>query len=127
MTRVEHVQLLAIVRALPPGVQVMISGYPSKLYDEALAAWERKEFTVYTRNHQPRREVLWMNYSPPHDLHDLRFVGDNFRERYNLKRRIKRWTARLARMEPLEREAIFAAMRATVQRWDPVTPEQAME
>lgn len=40
---------------------VAVSGYPSKLYDDALKGWERHERKHYADGASPRREVLWMN------------------------------------------------------------------
>jgi DNA adenine methylase len=48
---------------------VILSGYPSSLYDTALAAWGRKEITLPNNTaggDRQRRmtEVLWYNFSP---------------------------------------------------------------
>jgi hypothetical protein len=45
----------------------MLSGYPSKLYDDALAGWRRETFDVANhaaggREKARETEVLWMNY-----------------------------------------------------------------
>lgn len=105
----EHARLLAMVRNT--AARVMLSGYASALYDDALAGWSREEFTVYTRSHQPRTEVLWMNYERPQQPHDLRYVGANHRERWRLEKMRMRWVARLSKMPPGERAAIYEAMQ----------------
>ena len=38
-------------------------------------------------------------------------MGENFRERERIKRKKQRWTARLARMPVLERQALLSAIR----------------
>ena len=44
------------------GVKIMLSGYPSALYDELLPDWRTFEFNVMSRGGE-RTEKLWMNYS----------------------------------------------------------------
>ena len=55
-------------------------------------------------------EWIWMNYPPPVELHDYRYLGDNFRERERIKKRTKRWVARLKKMPVLERKAFLSAI-----------------
>lgn len=108
MTDADHARLLGVLRALP--CPVLLSGYPSALYDDALTGWGRDEFEVMTRGHTWATEVLWFNYPRPAALHDVAFVGDNYRERLRIKRKRARWAARLARMPALERAALFSAL-----------------
>lgn len=108
LTDNDHARLLAVLRSLP--CPVLLSGYPSKLYDETLADWNREEFQVMTRGHSWATEVLWFNYSRPETLHDLAYVGDGYRERLRIKRKRARWAARLARMPALERAALYSAL-----------------
>jgi hypothetical protein len=56
-------------------------------------------------------EWIWMNYSPPVQLHDYRYLGDNFREREKLKNKVKRWVARYKVMSLLERQALLSALQ----------------
>jgi DNA adenine methylase len=65
MTEEDHRELLAVLRACKG--KVMLSGYPSSLYDAALAGWTRHVFTV--ANHaaggcQKRKmaETVWCNF-----------------------------------------------------------------
>jgi DNA adenine methylase len=64
MTGGDHLRLLdAIVRCRGA---VIISGYPSTIYDEALADWDRVEILVknnaaQTKQKSNRTEVLWLN------------------------------------------------------------------
>ena len=55
-------------------------------------------------------EWLWMNYTEPAKLHDYRYLGDDYREREKIRRQQRRWTARLARMDRLQRLALMAAI-----------------
>jgi len=94
----------------------MISGYPSRLYDSELSDWNREEFEVETRAHTKATEVVWFNYQHPQRLHDTRFVGVNFRERWRIEKRRRRWRNRLEKMNPLERDALFVAMKEVMVR-----------
>ena len=51
-----------------------------------------------------------MNFPPPLELHDYRYLGRNFRERERIKRKKLRWLNRLHRMDSLERHAIMMAI-----------------
>lgn len=104
----DHARLLRIVKRLR--VPVLLSGYPSALYDRELAGWNREEFRVMTRGHTWATEVLWFNYQRPDVAHDLAYVGDDYRARLRIKRKVARWTGKLAKLPPLERAAIFASL-----------------
>lgn len=108
MTDADHVRLLSVLKSLP--CPVMLSGYPSPLYDDALTGWEREEFQVMTRGHTWATEVLWFNYPRPKTLHDLSYVGTDYRDRLRIKRKKARWVARLKKMPPHERAALFSAL-----------------
>ena len=43
---------------------VIVSGYPSELYDSMLKGWHRDEFAARALNNAGRTEVVWMNYTP---------------------------------------------------------------
>lgn len=55
----DHRALIATLRRVP--ASVMISSYPSALYDDLLHDWRAIEFQVMTRG-GVRTEKLWMNY-----------------------------------------------------------------
>jgi site-specific DNA-adenine methylase len=52
-----HIQLLAELRRVP--CSVMLSGYPSRLYDTELADWRRVEITIATQAGR-RDECIWL-------------------------------------------------------------------
>jgi DNA adenine methylase len=104
----QHRQLLTALRRLP--CMVAISGYWSALYEMELAGWRASQFWTVDRGGNRREEWLWMNYAEPLELHDYRFLGSNFRERERIKRKKARWTARLARMDSLERLCLMEAV-----------------
>jgi len=59
LTGDDHARLLDCLRALAG--MVVLSGYPSKLYDDALSDWRRVETTAFADGARPRTEVLWLN------------------------------------------------------------------
>ncbi len=104
----QHKELLNLLLTLP--CCVAISGYQSSLYADMLAGWRTISYQTRTRGGATVREWLWMNYSEPLELHDYRYLGNNFRERERIKRIKTRWIARLARMRDLERYAMLATI-----------------
>ena len=62
MTRRDHEELLH--ELLRSKACVILSGYASDLYDDALQGWHRKEFKSYNQNKERRTEVLWCNFEP---------------------------------------------------------------
>jgi len=108
-TQQQHVELLQLLTALP--CKVMISGYWSELYEAHLQKWRHITFATRTRSGEQVTESLWMNYPEPEQLHDYRFLGDTFRERERIRRRIERWKDRLETMPPRERNALLYALK----------------
>lgn len=108
MTDADHERLLLILVRLP--CPVMVSGYYSAMYAEALTGWHVTTFETTTRGGSPATEWVWMNYAPPLALHDYRYLGDGFRERERIKRKKRRWVEKLRKMGILEKQAILAAI-----------------
>lgn len=108
MSAAQHARFLSIMVEVP--CRAMISGYPSAMYDDALSDWNREEFQVMTRGHTWATEVIWFNYPRPTALHDYSKLGADHAQRTRLRRKIARWSARLARQTPLERAALFSAL-----------------
>jgi len=107
-TTEQHRELLDTLKTLP--CKVMISGYWSALYDQALDGWEAISFEAQTRGGTTATEWVWMNYPTPVALHDYRYLGESFRERERIKRKMQRWVNRLESMPHLERQALSAAL-----------------
>ena len=111
----QHVELLELIQSLP--CMVMISGYESTLYKQYLKGWHTYCFQAFA-NHHMATEWIWMNYPiPPGELHDYRYLGDNFRERERIKLRSKYWLARLKKMPVLERNALFSNIRSVFEKF----------
>jgi DNA adenine methylase len=95
----DHKWLLEALLKLP--CKVVISGYPSEMYDTTLGKWHSHSFTAKTHS-GVRVETLWFNYDPPDCLHDVRYLGANFRERQTFRRRLDRLRRRIASLSPQE-------------------------
>lgn len=109
LTIEQHIELLVQFKYLSErGVKIMLSGYPSELYDSQLTDWRTYEFNVMTRG-GVRREKLWMNYEAD-CLHWSAYAGVNFTDRQRIKRKAKRWAKNYQALEPKERLAVLAAM-----------------
>lgn len=109
MTDADHRRLIECLRRVPAAV--ILSGYPSALYDELLADWRVVEFQVMTRG-GPRTERLWLNF-PAGAVQWSTFAGRGFTDRQRIKRKAARWAAMFAACPPGERLAILAALLAT--------------
>lgn len=107
MTDADHRRLLRCIRNLT--CRVMISGYSSALYAKELRGWNATAFQAATRG-KPAAEWCWYNFDRPVELHDYRFLGENWRERENIRRVQRRWAARIANMPVLQRQALLSAM-----------------
>lgn len=81
MTDADHETLLAQLRGLRG--MVVLSGYPSALYDRLLGDWHRVEREALADGAAKRAEVLWINAAAWGRLHDerepllSRATGDN--------------------------------------------------
>lgn len=101
----DHIALLRVLGRLP--CFVMLSGYPSNLYDRTLQGWRRIEFASPTQAGS-RAEAIWMNFEPPSILHDHSFLGADFRAREQVRRRRTRLMERIMRLRLEERHALIA-------------------
>jgi DNA adenine methylase len=59
MTTEQHQELLAVLVEL--NSMVIVSGYPSEIYDNALTGWRRVERVAMADGAAPRTEVIWIN------------------------------------------------------------------
>ena len=106
-TEQEHREFLTLAKTIP--ALWMISGYPSKLYEEMLSDWRVVTFQSPTRRGM-RTEYLWCNFPDPVELHDYSFLGSNNTDRQRIKRKKERWKTRLSKMSSLERMAVLSAI-----------------
>ncbi|MDE2691100.1 MAG: DNA methylase [Acidobacteriota bacterium] len=108
----DHEALLALLRGLP--CAVMVSGYPSALYDALLADW--RSLSLQVMNHAGVvTEKVWFNFAPDR-AHWVRFAGRDFTRRQGVKRKAERWARRYRAMPARERMAVLAALMAVDAR-----------
>lgn len=92
-----------------------LSGYRTASYDAAAAkhGWHRTDYQAMTRRGVVT-ESLWTNFDPAMvDLHDHRYLGNDYRERERVQRKVKRWVNKLKVLPRHERNAIMAALAAS--------------
>ena len=104
----DHLELLRLLKALP--CPVILSGYPSALYDQWLGDWQRLELQVMNQA-GVRTEKLWFNFTPER-LFWAGFAGKNFTDRQRIKRKADSWARRYRDMPPAERLAVLAGLMA---------------
>lgn len=102
----DHIRLLNTIKGLTPDCMIMISGYYHPMYEEILTGWNSKQYQASTRAGMVT-EWMWYNYPDPLQLHDYRYLGNDFRDRERIKRKIKRWKRKIDSLPALERNAIM--------------------
>lgn len=102
----DHEALLELLKSLP--CHVILSGYPSSLYDDQLADWNTLELQAMSRG-GPRTEKLWYNYTIG-ETYWVKYAGKNFTDRQRIKRKAQRWRTKYQAMPKVERLAILAAI-----------------
>jgi len=102
----DHIELLEILKSLP--CSVMLSGYPSTLYDDLLTDWGRLEIQVMNQA-GVRTEKLWFNFIPDR-VHWVRFAGKNFTDRQRIKRKAENWAKRYKNLPRSERLAVLSSI-----------------
>ncbi len=99
----DHIDLLRLLKRLP--CQVILSGYPSALYDERLADWQTLELQVMNQA-GVRTEKLWFNFTPERFFW-AGYAGKNFTDRQRIKRKADNWARRYRDMPaPAARGAV---------------------
>jgi len=111
LTDLDHTTLLASLQALK--CRVMISSPPCELYGAALRKWRCLEYDTMTRGGK-RRECLWCNFPEPEQLHDWRFAGLNHRQRFGMKRFVRRWLARIEAMPVRKRGYVLHELQVAI-------------
>lgn len=104
----DHITLLEQLKGL--SCHVILSGYPSALYDERLADWQQIELQVMNQA-GVRTEKLWFNFTPER-LFWASHAGKNFTDRQRIKRKAESWARRYQAMPPAERLAVLAGLMA---------------
>jgi hypothetical protein len=103
------VELLELLKTLP--CRVILSGYPSALYDSMLEDWHCVQLQAMTWG-GVRTEKLWYNYNIDR-VHWARYAGKDFTDRQRIRRKAERWARNYQALPPGERLALLAAIMAT--------------
>ena len=104
----DHIELLELLKTVP--CNVILSGYPSALYEERLSGWRSLELQVMNQA-GVRTEKLWFNFVPDR-VHWPRYAGKNFTDRQRIKRKAANWGRQYQAMPPAERLAVLSAVMA---------------
>ena len=123
----QHAELLTLLKSL--GCRVLLSGYPSELYGAALQGWRCISYRTRTRG-RTVTECLWCNFPEPDELHDWRFAGLTFRQRFGWGRFVRRWLDRLETFPARKRGFILHTLQESIAQrhprsQDPATPGMA--
>jgi DNA adenine methylase len=110
MEKSQHVELLDLLAAVP--CKVMVSGYRSTLYNRKLKNWRREVIPTTNRAGDRVEEIVWLNFPEPFELHDYQHLGDNYRDRWTIKKRARRWVKNWQEMPPALRYAVLAELQA---------------
>jgi site-specific DNA-adenine methylase len=108
----DHVELLELLKRLP--CRVIVSGYPSALYDELLVGWRSVQLQVMNQG-GVRTEKLWFNFTVDR-VYWASYAGKNFTDRQRVKRKAANWGKRYQALPRAERLAVLAAMMAVEVR-----------
>jgi site-specific DNA-adenine methylase len=104
----DHIELLEILRGLP--CSVILSGYPSTVYDKLLTDWGTLELQVMNQG-GVRTEKLWFNFTPDR-VYWSSYAGKNFTDRQRIKRKAESWGRRYQALPRAERLAILSSIMA---------------
>ncbi len=104
----DHLELLGLLKKLP--CPVILSSYPSALYDECLAGWQSVELQVMNQG-GVRTEKLWFNFTPDR-VHWAKYTGKNHTDRQRIRRKAEIWGRRYRALPPGERLAVLSALMA---------------
>ncbi len=102
----DHIELLALLKTLP--CNIILSGYPSALYDNALKGWQTMELQVMNQA-GVRTEKLWFNFTIDR-RHWVKCAGKDKTHRQCIKRKAQNWGRRYKEMPRDERLAVLAAI-----------------
>ena len=119
LTDEQHLRLLQILKKINRlsnangmiPIDILISTYPNKLYENELEGWRLKTYQAQTRRGRAT-EHLYMNFKNDEGiLHDYSFVGECYRQRERIKKKITRHVNRLLQLPASERNAIIHAIK----------------
>lgn len=102
-----HIRFLERIRNIT--ANCMVCSYENDIYNEYLGKWNTHKYMSMTRAGLAE-EIIYFNYPAPFILHDFSYLGNNYRERDRIKRKVSRHIARLDRLPGPERTGILSAI-----------------
>lgn len=118
----DHAELLDVLLGLP--CKVLVSGQPTRFYQERLAGWRQIEFRAGARS-GARTETLWANYPDTFPLHEPTRAGTDFRERERSKRRVATVRRKVERLTAPERSVFVQWLTSSYPGQVPGPGEEA--
>lgn len=104
----DHIKLLnQLKQCQQKGAMVMVSGYPSALYEKNID-WRNIEFQVMTRG-GVRTEKLWFSFDSD-KVNWSTYAGENFTDRQRIKRKAEGWAKKYQALPEMERIAILSEL-----------------
>lgn len=113
MTEQQHVALLELL--LKFECDIVISTRPNELYAEMLKSWPRKEFQSRQRIGSAT-EWVFMNYDTIDELHEYTYLGNDFRERQLIKKKVSRWTGNFKELPVLQQKMMLAELTKQTEK-----------
>lgn len=111
-SQTEHETLLQKGVKFPTYVMVLATS--NNQYDGILLKAGFTKIYLFNQSiENPKTDCIYINYPVPEQLHDYSFVGQNYRDRDNNKKFIKRTIKQLAEMSPLRRNLIIDTINNT--------------
>lgn len=103
----EHIAFLSYSAELnESGNSIAITHPVCELYDERLNGWEKHEFSYMTRAGL-YNDCLWTNYATADiELFNYGYLGDDFTQRQQTKRKFKSFTRKIAKLSFQEKMAL---------------------
>lgn len=108
MNDAAHTKLLDVARSIH--ANVVISSYPNIIYDRILSDWNSFTFQAQTRS-GTATEKVWYNFTTPTELHDYRYLGNDYRQRERIKGIISRGISKFKRMPDPELNALIYELK----------------
>jgi DNA adenine methylase len=114
----DHVRFLQCVNQKhKAGYLIAVNHPPHLLYENMLQGWNVYDYQSMTSSGKKMWDRLWYNYPPPTELQDYQYLGNNYRQREIISRRIKRQVSNIfkkygkdERLNELQRNAAIQAL-----------------
>lgn len=112
-----HANFLKLaLKASDRGYKVAITHPSHLLYENRIGHWRKVDFESVTRAGKKFRDTLWLNYDCPMELQDYSYLGDDYRDRENIKRLVRRNIKRIMTMPVLQRNKLLYELNIATKK-----------